>query len=297
MSRPRVFDRFHRGRRRDGRDGARASGSPLVADLVRAHHGHIDWPAPRARAAPSPSRSRGPRRRRPRPASRARPAAASAGIDRRPRAAAGRGRHRPAGLPDPPADRRRLAVRRRRRTPRPRSTRSPIRRRPARPGLTDVMLPGRSGLHLVGELRAPPAHRRLPIIVLTARARRRRRRRGSRRRRRRLHHQTVLLPGTARPGPGQPRTAPAPGGRPSTQAETAPSQIRAGAGQQPDHRHRCRHPDGQLPAHRRPGVPTARRRQPTHQPQTPRHRRRRHHHRIPVLRPPSPTNAARVTNT
>lgn len=35
--------------------------------------------------------------------------------------------------------------------------------------LTDVMLPGRSGLHLVTELRAIGATGRLPIIVLTAR--------------------------------------------------------------------------------------------------------------------------------
>ena len=79
--------------------------------------------------------------------------------------------------------------------------------------LTDVVLPGRSGLHLVGELRADAATARMPMIVLTAAARRRRHRRGPGRRRRRLHHQTVLLPGTARPGAGQPRTAPAAGNR------------------------------------------------------------------------------------
>jgi DNA-binding response OmpR family regulator len=35
--------------------------------------------------------------------------------------------------------------------------------------LTDVMLPGRDGLHLLSELRAAPATARLPVIVLTAR--------------------------------------------------------------------------------------------------------------------------------
>ena len=51
---PLVFDRFYRGHRRATEQGA-GIGLAVVADLVRAHHGHMDLDSTPGGAAPSPS--------------------------------------------------------------------------------------------------------------------------------------------------------------------------------------------------------------------------------------------------
>ena len=77
--------------------------------------------------------------------------------------------------------------------------------------ITDVMLPGRSGLHLVGELRRRPATQRMPMIVLTARHGADATAEGLAAGADDYITKPFSVPGTAGQGARQPRTAPAAG--------------------------------------------------------------------------------------
>ena len=150
--------------------------------------------------------------------------------------------------------------------------------------ITDVVLPGRDGLSLVGQLRQQPATQRTPMIVLTAR-----------------HGADATAEGLAA-GADDYITKPFSSDellarvhanhelarlreKAVSRAEARGEQIRAGL----ESNRIIGTAIGILmsepsPA-RRPGIPAAGRCQPTQQPQTPRHRRRRHHQRSTPFRP------------
>ena len=199
---PLVFNRFHRAT--DGEDQGAGIGLAVVADLVRVLGGRIDldstlgrgstftitMPLPVTPSAIQPGRH---------------PRVFSAGVG--PSGAThgvvGGGRHRPAGIPHPPAHRRRVGGAGRRRCRNRAGTDRPITRKP-RCGAhrCDAARPGRSRPDPTTSGAA--GHPTDTDDRVDRPARRGRHRRGPGRRRRRLHHQTLLRPGAAGQGAGKP---------------------------------------------------------------------------------------------